>query len=223
MTDSDIVISQAPLMPNGQLHIDNLPTGNRLQTPELAAFVECILLVANDSPSITELAISAEVEVGHIEAAIAHLQMQTDRGWVIQRHGDHVQLGTSPRFADHVRRFLGLDREAKLSSAALETLAIIAYQQPTTRGELESIRGVDCSGVLATLHARGLIESLGRRPAVGNPNEYGTTSQFLRHFGLASLADLPDLGRVDDQDVAVRLQQMSADVEDGNSSQVHPS
>lgn len=218
MTDTDIIISQTPVMPIGQLSIDGLPAGKRLQTAELAAFVECILLVAHDSPSITELAISAEVEVGHIEAAIAHLQMQTDRGWVIQRHGDHVQLGTSPRFADQVRRFLGLDREAKLSSAALEALAIIAYQQPTTRGELEAIRGVDCSGVLATLHARGLIESLGRRPAIGNPNEYATTSQFLRHFGLGSLADLPDLGRVDDQDVAVRLQQMSADADHESSA-----
>ena len=210
MTETDVVISQSHLMPNGQIPMEGVPLGNRLTTVDLAAFVECILLVATEPPSITELAISAEVEVGHIEAAIAHLQMQTGRGWVIQRHGDHIQLGTAPKFAEHVRRFLGLDREAKLSSAALEALAIIAYQQPTTRGELEAIRGVDCSGVLATLHARGLIESLGRRPAIGNPNEYGTTSQFLRHFGLASLDDLPDLGVVDDQDVALRLEQLAA-------------
>ncbi|MEJ7837849.1 MAG: SMC-Scp complex subunit ScpB [Thermomicrobiales bacterium] len=211
MTDSDILISQSPVMPNGQLPMDGVPITNRLTITELAAFVECILLVASESPSITELAITADVDVGHIEAAIAELQMQTDRGWVIQRHGDHVQLGTAPRFADHVRRFLGLDREAKLSSAALEALAIVAYQQPTTRAELESIRGVDCSGVLATLHARGLIENTGRRSAMGNPNEYGTTSQFLQHFGLASLSDLPELGRVDGQDVTIRLEQMSAE------------
>lgn len=215
MTDSDILISQSPVMPNGQLPMDGVPIANRLTTKELAAFVECILLVASESPSISELAIAANVDVGHIEAAIADLQMQTDRGWVIQRHGDHVQLGTAPRFADHVRQFLGLDREAKLSSAALEALAIVAYQQPTTRAELESIRGVDCSGVLATLHARGLIESTGRRTTIGNPNEYGTTSQFLRHFGLASLNDLPELGRVDEQDVAIRLKQMSAEAPQG--------
>jgi segregation and condensation protein B len=210
MTDSDVVLSQTHVLPNGQITMDGVPTGTRLNTAELAAFVECILLVATEPPSITELAISVEVEVGHIEAAIAHLQMQTGRGWVIQRHGDHISLGTSPKYAEQVRRFLGLDREAKLSSAALEALAIIAYQQPTTRAELEAIRGVDCSGVLATLHARGLIESVGRRASIGNPNEYGTTSQFLRHFGLASLADLPDLGQVDDEDVAVRLEQLAA-------------
>jgi segregation and condensation protein B len=210
MTDTDIVISQSPVMPNGQLPLDGVPRKETMSKAELAALIECILLVAPEPPSVTELAISAEVEVGQIENAIAHLQMQADRGWVIQRHGDHVQIGTAPRFSEHVRRFLGLDREAKLSSAALEALAIIAYQQPTTRAELEAIRGVDCSGVLATLHARGLIESVGRRPTIGAPNEYGTTAQFLRHFGLASLADLPDLGVVEEQDVAARLQQMSA-------------
>jgi segregation and condensation protein B len=214
MTETDIVISQSPVMPNGQIPLDGVARKEIMSKSELAALIECILLVAPEPPSVTELAISAEVEVGHIESALAHLQMQTDRGWVIQRHGDHVQIGTAPRFSEQVRRFLGLDREAKLSSAALEALAIIAYQQPTTRAELEAIRGVDCSGVLATLHARGLIESIGRRPTIGAPNEYGTTAQFLRHFGLASLADLPDLGVVEEQDVAARLQQMSAVAED---------
>jgi segregation and condensation protein B len=135
--------------------------------------------------------------------------MQTERGWVVQRHVDRLQLGTAPRFAEHIRRFLGLDREAKLSPAALETLAIVAYQQPATRAELEAVRGVDCSGVLSTLHTRGMIESVGRRPTVGNPIEYGTTALFLRHFGLTSLADLPPLGVVEGQDVASRLQQLT--------------
>lgn len=201
---------QPDALANGQLPLDGVPRGSQFTTPELAALVECLLLVASEPPSTTELAISAEVDTAQIEAAIAHLLMQADRGWIVQRHGDRIQLATAPRFAEHIRRFLGMDREAKLSSAALEALAIIAYQQPATRTELEAIRGVDCSGVLATLHARSLIESVGKRATLGNPIEYGTTAQFLRHFGLASLADLPDLGVIEDQDVAARLEELSA-------------
>lgn len=210
MTDTDIMISQSHILPGGQIPIPGLPVEPRKSTGELAAYIECILLVAPEPPSITELAIAAEVDAGHIERAIAHLQTQNGRGWVVQRHGDHLHIGTAPRFAETIRRYLGLDREAKLSSAALESLAIIAYQQPITKNELEAIRGVDCSGVLSTLHQRELIEVIGRRALVGNPNEYGTTAQFLRHFGLSSLGDLPDLGQVDGDDVAIKLEQMVA-------------
>ena len=92
--------------------------------------------------------------------------------------------------------FLGLDREARLSGAALETLALIAYRQPVTRAEIESLRGVDSSGVLATLYARGLIEVAGRLPTVGNPHQYVTSLEFLKQFGLRSLADLPPLAEI---------------------------
>jgi segregation and condensation protein B len=93
---------------------------------------------------------------------------------------------------------LGLDRETRLSGAALETLALIAYRQPVTRAEVEALRGVDCSGVLATLHARELIEVAGRLPSVGNPNQYVTSIEFLKQFGLRSLADLPSLEEISD-------------------------
>lgn len=208
MTETDIVLSHTTVLPNGQVPIAGMERGPQQTTAELAAFIECILLVAPEAPSLTEIAIAAGVDVGHVERAVAHLQMQPDRGLVVQRHGDTIQFGTAPRFAEQIRRYLGLDREAKLSAAALEALAIIAYQQPITRGELEAIRGVDCSGVLSTLHARGLIEAVGKRNAVGSPNEYGTTALFLSHFGLASLGDLPELGEVEGEDVAVKLVQM---------------
>ena len=99
-----------------------------------------------------------------------------------------------------MRLFLRLDREAKLSSAALETLAIVAYRQPVTRAEIDQVRGVDSSGVLANLHARGLIEPVARLATVGNPIQYGTTAQFLNHFGLRSLADLPPIGEIGGKD-----------------------
>jgi segregation and condensation protein B len=84
-----------------------------------------------------------------------------------------------------------------LSNAALETLAIVAYRQPVTRSAIEGVRGVDSTAVLATLLSRGLVESLGRSDAPGQPYEYVTTPAFLRHFGMQSLDQLPELGSVD--------------------------
>jgi segregation and condensation protein B len=178
-----------------------------IATPELGALVEALLLVAPDAPTVAELARGANVAPAEIEAALAWLDEQRDRGWIVQRHGQTVSLSTAPRFAAQVRAFLGLEREAKLSAAALETVAIIAVQQPVTRAEIEAIRGVDSSGVLATLHGRGLIEGTSRRATVGNPIEYGTTPLFLKHFGLRSLADLPPIGMVNGQDGRHSLEQ----------------
>ncbi len=172
---------------------------------ELVALVEALLLVAPSPPTVHELARGAGVDPVQVTAALAALEVATGRGWVIQRHHETVQLATAPRFASHVRRFLNLDRETRLSAAALETLAIVAYQQPVTRVEVEAVRGVDSSGVLATLHGRGLIEAVGRLSTVGNPIQYGTTPDFLRHFGLRSLADLPALGQVDGRDARTAL------------------
>jgi segregation and condensation protein B len=184
------------------------PTGG-----ELVALVEALLLVAPEPTTIELLADGAGVETAQIDSVLAELEQSTCRGWIIVRHGHTVQLSTSPRFARHVRRFLGLERETKLSSAALETLAIIAYQQPVTRSEIEAVRGVDSSGVLSTLMARGLVEMVGRLATVGNPMQYGVTSEFLKHFGLGSLADLPALGAVDGRDISTALQSAIAAAE----------
>lgn len=172
---------------------------------ELGALVEAILLVSPEPPTINEIAAGTEVPLEDIEAGVEWLELQQDRGWILQRHGRRLSLATHPRYAEKVRLFLGLDREAKLSSASLETLALVAYQQPVTRGEIERVRGVDSSGVLAKLHARGLIEPVARLATVGNPIQYGTTAEFLSHFGLQSIHDLPPLGIIDGKDAASLL------------------
>lgn len=173
---------------------------------ELDALIEALLLVAPTPATVEELALGAGLEIVEVEAALARLEVRVEGGWVIQRHGGRVQLATAPRFATQVRRFLGLDREARLSSAALEALAIIAYQQPVTRPEMETVRGVDCSGVLQTLLQRGLIEQTGRLSGPGNAIQYGTTPEFLLHFGLRSLAELPPLGQSQGQDIRSALE-----------------
>ncbi len=172
---------------------------------ELTALIEALLLVSPGPTTVDELSAGSGAPEAAVEAALAELDLDPARGWMVQRHGARLQLVTAPRFASQVRRFLGLDRESKLSPAALETLAIVAYQQPVTKSEIEGVRGVDCSGVLATLHARGLVEQVGRLSTAGNPIQYGTTPDFLQHFGLRSLGDLPSLGRVGDQDAGTML------------------
>jgi len=160
---------------------------------ELVALLEALLLVTPEPAEIRDLAEAAAMPAVAIEQALTTMSKAVGRGWVVVRHESTVHLASAPRFAPAVRRFLRLDRQAKLSGASLETLALIAYRQPVTRAELEALRGVDCSGVLATLHARGLIEIGGRLPTVGNPNQYMTSVEFLRQFGLTSLNDLPGL------------------------------
>jgi len=189
--------AQALLEPEhavSQLRLDGAISRLQPDLDELASLIQALLLVAATPPTIEELAEAADVEQEHIRKAIDRLALQPSAGWIVQVHGEKVHLATAPRFARQVRTFLGLEREGKLSSAAMETLAIIAYRQPVTRAEIDAVRGVDSSGVLATLHARELIEPVARLAAVGNPFQYGTTPAFLRLFGLQSLDDLPELG-----------------------------
>ena len=170
-----------------------LPATVGVERDDLPALLEALLLVSPEPAHLRDLADAAGVSVSAVEGALSAMGEHPSRGWVVIRHRGTAHLSSAPRFAPHVRRFLRLDREARLSGAALETLALIAYRQPVTRAEIEALRGVDCSGVLATLHARDLIEVAGKLPTVGNPNQYVTSIEFLKQFGLTTLADLPSL------------------------------
>ncbi len=176
----------------------------QLGEDELPALLEALLLVTPEPATPRELATAAGVSIAEVEAALSRLQDDPSRGLVVVRHNKTAHLASAPRFAAHVRRLLRLERQSRLSGAALETLALIAYRQPVTRPEIEALRGVDSSNVLSTLHAKGLIEVAGRLPIVGNPHQYVTSVEFLRQFGLSSLADLPPLGDLADG-AAVRL------------------
>ncbi len=172
--------------------------------PSLAAVCEALLFVAAAPTLVEELVKAAAAPRAAVEAALAELEAQLaggGRGVRLQRHDDRYALVSAPPAAPAVARFLGLSRVERLSAAALETLAIVAYRGPVTRGEIEAIRGVDSSGVLQTLLARELVEAVGRRATVGAPIEWAVTPAFLRHFGLASLAELPPLGEAHDRPV----------------------
>ena len=206
--------SQADRLPNGQLSLPGTPAIMPTSIDELAALVEALLLVATEPPTIDELSAAAGTGPDRVVQALDAMDERAPRGFVVQRHGDRVQLTTAPRFSRAVRSFLRMDREVRLSSAALETLAIIAYRQPVTRVAIEAVRGVDCSGVISTLYARGLIEPISRQVSVGNPFEYATSGEFLKHFGLQSLADLPPLGMIDGHEGGAMLARSMEPVEE---------
>ncbi|MDQ4077831.1 MAG: SMC-Scp complex subunit ScpB [Chloroflexota bacterium] len=160
----------------------------------LPQIVEAILFVADTPVEIADLAKVSEASTEEVEAALAELADDLEaRGLRLQRFRDQVQLVTAPQYAPWVERFLGLELSSKLSTAALETLAIIAYQQPITRAEIDAIRGVNSSGTLRTLIQRELVEEVGRLETVGNPYLYATTPTFLQYFGLSGLDELPPL------------------------------
>lgn len=164
----------------------------------LDSLCEALLFAAGTSATAAELARAAGVSPAAIEAALTELSGNlAARGIRLQSLGDRYSLVSAPAAGPEVARFLGAGKTERLSPAALETLAIVAYRGPVTRGEVEAIRGVDSSGVMQTLAARGLIEATGRRGTVGAPYEFSVTTLFLRHFGLTSLADLPPLGEID--------------------------
>ncbi len=159
-----------------------------------AALVEALLFVADGPTPVTSLAAALTIVPDAVEQALTELGTAlAGRGLRLQRMGDRVQLVTAPAAAHSVEEFLGLQATTRLSPAALETLAIIAYKQPITRPALEALRGVNCDAVLKTLISRGLVEEAGRSEGVGRPILYGTTFSFLQQFGLTSLAELPPL------------------------------
>lgn len=160
----------------------------------MKSLIEALLFVASEPVAIADLARTLEAD----EATVATIVDEWARdhaadGIRLQRLGERVQLVSAPEAAPYIERLLGLRHSGRLSAAALETLAIVAYRQPVTRPAIEALRGVDCSGILHTLLQLGLLEERGRAAGPGRPILYGTTFDFLRHFGLQSLADLPPL------------------------------
>lgn len=162
------------------------------------ATIEAILFVSGDPVPVEELGEGLQLTPLEMEQILSDmgqaLREDASRGLMLQRIEDSVQLVTKPASAELVDAILTPVKKASLSQAVLETLTIIAYQQPVTRAEIEQVRGVRCEYAVSTLQKYGLIEEVGRKDTLGRPILYGTTTEFLRFFGLESLQQLPDLG-----------------------------
>ncbi len=165
----------------------------------LAGRIEAILFVAGEAVRIDDLAKALNVSVREVEAELIRIRDDYDfhqRGFTLKRFGHQVQLATRALYSTDVVRLLQPVQKQSLSQAAMETLAVVAYRQPVTRAEVEQIRGVKCDYSLQSLMNKELIMEVGRKEALGRPILYGTTENFLAHFGLANLEELPPLPEI---------------------------
>ena len=163
---------------------------------EAARAIEAILMVAAEPVEPGLLAQLLEISPARVEELCAELAAaydDEDRGFVIARVAGGYRYQSHPDLAPYLERFVLEGQSARLSAAALETLAIVAYKQPVSRAQISAIRGVNADGVLRTLEHRGWIAEIGRDPGPGQAVLYGTTSVLLERLGLDSTADLPPL------------------------------
>jgi segregation and condensation protein B len=171
-------------------HIQDIQPVDR----QLGTAIESLLFVSGRPLERNELKKLLGVDDTRLTRAIYALECaleSQERGVRLQRLGEQVQLVTAPENARYVAALLGLPMTAKLTAAALETLAVIAYRQPITRGQIEAIRGVNSDRALASLLQHGLVAEVGRAQTVGRPALFATTADFLQHFGLTTLEQLP--------------------------------
>ena len=160
----------------------------------LSVKLEALLFVAPEPTTIAQLATALDVAPSVVERGLNELDAAlSTRGLRLQRHAGRVQLTSAPQLADLIEHFLGLEATTHLSRASLETLAIIAYQQPVTRPQIDSIRGVNSDSMMKSLLSKGLILESGRADGPGRPILYSTTPEFLQHFGLNSILEMPPL------------------------------
>lgn len=168
----------------------------RMESGSLKGLLEALLLVSDDSVPATELARAAGTEPGEVASALAELAAEyadANRGFQLREVAGGWRLFTHPAYHDEVADYVLSWDTRRLSQAALETLAVIAYHQPVTREGVRAIRGVNSDGVIGSLKEKGLVREVGRERDRGQAQLWGTTRLFLEHFGLRSLRDLPPL------------------------------
>jgi len=175
---------------NGYIQVEEV----RLPTQYIVSAIESLLFVSGRPLEHAELRKLLNIDDARLASSLQVLADNLEsqgRGIRLQRLGEHVQLVTAPENARYVAALLGLPMTAKLTTAAMETLAVVSYRQPATRAQIEAIRGVNSDRALASLIQHGLVTEIGRAQTVGRPALFATTSEFLQQFGLTGLEQLP--------------------------------
>ena len=190
-----------------------------MKKEELISAFEAVLFAGGEPLSIERLAQVFEIEPEEVTAVMNELEKKLKKnksGLELVRMENTFQLATKTDYAEYIKKAFDLRRRTPLSPAALEVLAVVAYNQPVTKSFIEQVRGVDCSGVVTTLIEKGLVEERGRLELPGKPLLYGTTKNFLRCFGLNDLTELPPLPKTDNEtkDVGEQLE-----IEDENEEE----
>lgn len=167
-----------------------------MEVKKAKAAIQAILFASGDPISAERLSVALDIDKTTVVKLMGNLIDDFDKdesGICIIKLNDAYQMCTKPRYSNYVRRAVDLRRHTPLSQAAMEVLAIIAYNQPVTKSFVEQIRGVDCASIVYNLIARDLIEEKGRLELPGRPLLYGTTLNFLKCFGIASVDELPEV------------------------------
>lgn len=184
---------------------------------EIKFAVEALLFASERPLHVEEIkeALEGAADAGEIQELLNALKSDYEtqnRGFRLMELAGGYQLVTDGRFAELLRRFYQSREKKRLSQASLETLSVIAYRQPVTRADIEFIRGVNVDGAVKTLLEKGLVRVAGRKEVPGRPMLYGTTTEFLEHFGLNSVKDLPALKEYTEKDLSENL--LSPEVRD---------
>lgn len=216
MSDSKHSSSEAEIAADySTLETEANPKGSAL---DLNARIEALLFVSPELISIPQIANALNSSVREVEKSLEELdRLLTNRGIRLQRVSRSVQLITAPEISADVQRFLDLEETSRLSRAALEVLAIVAYQEPVTRPQIDAVRGVNSDSVMRTLLRHGLVDEVGRTDGPGRPFIYATTSDFLNHFGLTSIEELPPLNLESEMDELGANGTSLVDPEEGKS------
>jgi segregation and condensation protein B len=175
-----------------------------MDTPTKKALLEAILFIAGEPVPVKRLQDTTGLSTGEITTLMAELMKDyRERGGGLQvvEVAEGYQMVTNPQLSEYLQRFATEERKIKLSDAALETLAIVAYRQPITKAEIEQIRGVSSDGVIKGLLERRLIKVVGRKDVPGRPRLYGTTREFLQFFGLKDLSELPPMRELEPEEL----------------------
>jgi segregation and condensation protein B len=182
--------------PEGSGDVEQNPLDTVPEQATVESVVEAVLFASDEAVTLTKLAGITEATTGHIKECVDNLNAKYEKGghaFRIETIAGGFQMLTQPHFNHWLRRLLRVRSDTKLSAAALETLAVVAYKQPVMRADIEAIRGVSSGEVLRNLMYKGLVKIIGRAEIVGRPMLYGTTKKFLTVFGLNTLKDLPSI------------------------------
>jgi len=177
-----------------------------LNKTETEQAILSILFVSGEAVSCANLAAVLEIELEEFVNTVDEIIEQRENsncGILIKRFDDKLRLCTNSGYSKYIKRLLAPEVTEKLSNAVLETLAVIAYRQPVTRAEVESIRGVRCDYTIAMLIEKGMVVETGRKNVIGRPRLFGTSDLFLQHFGISNISELPEVET--DRDVIEEL------------------
>ncbi len=178
---------------------------------DLTAAFEAVLFSSGESVSIDRFALAFEIEFDEVVETMEKLAEQLEnRGIKLIRIENAYQLCSKSEYGTYIRKVADMRRKSPLSSAGMEVLAVVAYNQPVTKAFIEQVRGVDCSSTVTNLLEKGLIEEKGRLELPGRPLLYGTTKNFLRCFGISDIKELPPIERNETVEMPVLAEQLSA-------------